>query len=173
MHMQHSKARQWQYPVTVRCNMETARCDLSSALLPLRAQSVPIMFIHTSHPTSAIPTSITCKPHFSLSIPSALHSQLCLAFPPPCPLFFFFVRCSLQIFPKASAMAAPVGLGRSDPNANPHLPPPSGRMKLVRFLFTHVHVCMYMLLLGFVSTRTPTKGRVFQAMKEAECHGHV
>jgi hypothetical protein len=39
-----------------------------------------------------------------------------------------------QILPKASATAAPAGLGRSEPNANPFLPPPTGRMKLVRWV---------------------------------------
>lgn len=153
---------------------------MSSAPLLFRGQPVPITRLYSSH--SVKPTSCIHKQLLFVSIPSALHSQVCLVFPPPCRVFtalarvlssFSLFAVPLQIFPKASAMAAPVGLGRSEPNANPHLPPPSGRMKLVRFLFTHVHVCMYMLLLGFVSTRTPTKGRVFQAMKEAECHGHV
>ncbi len=41
------------------------------------------------------------------------------------------VLLSIEILPKSSATAAPVGLGRSEPNVNPYLPPPTGRMKWV------------------------------------------
>jgi hypothetical protein len=42
------------------------------------------------------------------------------------------VLISIEILPKEVADATPAGLGRSEPNANPYLPPPVGRMKLVR-----------------------------------------
>ena len=42
------------------------------------------------------------------------------------------VLLSIEILPKAAALSQPVGLGRSEPNVNPYLPPPTGRMKLVR-----------------------------------------
>lgn len=37
---------------------------------------------------------------------------------------------SLELLPKESADAQPVGSGRNEPNQNPYLPPPAGRMKL-------------------------------------------
>ena len=37
---------------------------------------------------------------------------------------------SIQIIPEPQALARPSGLGRDDPNVNPFLPPPVGRMQL-------------------------------------------
>lgn len=37
---------------------------------------------------------------------------------------------SIQIVPEAEAKDLPVGVGRNDPNMNPYLPPPVGRMKM-------------------------------------------
>jgi hypothetical protein len=42
------------------------------------------------------------------------------------------VLFSLEILPKADADKLPAGFGREAPNANPFLPPPSGRLKFVR-----------------------------------------
>ena len=39
---------------------------------------------------------------------------------------------SIEILPKDEAEAKPNGYGRSAPNMHPRLPPPVGRMKLVR-----------------------------------------
>ena len=39
------------------------------------------------------------------------------------------VLCSLDIFPKALADAEPLGKGRDEPNMNPYLPPPVGRLE--------------------------------------------
>lgn len=36
---------------------------------------------------------------------------------------------SVQIWPKDKAVAMPVGAGRNEPNNNPYLPPPVGRLK--------------------------------------------
>ncbi len=41
------------------------------------------------------------------------------------------VLISLELLPKALADKLPAGLGRGDPNTNPILPPPSGRLKFV------------------------------------------
>lgn len=42
------------------------------------------------------------------------------------------VLMSIEIMPKAVADLRKAGLGRSEPNMNPYLPPPTGRMKFVR-----------------------------------------
>ena len=42
------------------------------------------------------------------------------------------VLMSIEIMPKAVADVRKAGLGRSEPNMNPYLPPPTGRMKFVR-----------------------------------------
>ena len=54
------------------------------------------------------------------------------------------VLISLEIMPKTMADKLPAGLGRSEPNANPYLPAPVGRLKFVStadlfiiFLFIH------------------------------------
>ena len=39
---------------------------------------------------------------------------------------------TVEILTKEEAQNLPAGLGRSEPNANPYLPPPTGRLKLVR-----------------------------------------
>jgi hypothetical protein len=39
---------------------------------------------------------------------------------------------SIECMPVALAEKIPAGFGRSDPNANPLLPPPTGRLKFVR-----------------------------------------
>ena len=36
---------------------------------------------------------------------------------------------SIQIWPKDKALVMPVGAARSEPNTNPYLPPPVGRLK--------------------------------------------
>ena len=36
---------------------------------------------------------------------------------------------SIQIWPKEKALVMPVGAARSEPNTNPYLPPPVGRLK--------------------------------------------
>ncbi len=40
------------------------------------------------------------------------------------------IAISLQIVPEEDALAMPVGLGRSEPNSNPYLPPPVGRLRM-------------------------------------------
>ncbi len=35
---------------------------------------------------------------------------------------------SIELLPKDLAESVPVGMGRSEPNLNPYLPPPTGRM---------------------------------------------
>ncbi len=35
---------------------------------------------------------------------------------------------SIELLPKDLAESVPVGTGRSEPNLNPYLPPPTGRM---------------------------------------------
>ena len=39
------------------------------------------------------------------------------------------LNIGIHIVPKTIATSIPAGLGRTDPNANPYLPPPSGRLK--------------------------------------------
>lgn len=39
------------------------------------------------------------------------------------------VQVSFELLPKSSADACPVGEGRSEPNIDPFLPPPIGRIK--------------------------------------------
>ena len=39
------------------------------------------------------------------------------------------VLCSLEILPKTLADAEPLGKGRDEPNMNPYLPPPVGRLE--------------------------------------------
>ena len=39
------------------------------------------------------------------------------------------LNIGIHIVPKSIAVSIPAGLGRTDPNANPYLPPPSGRLK--------------------------------------------
>lgn len=46
----------------------------------------------------------------------------------PKPKYAGKVLMSVELVPADIAEAMPVGLGRSDPNADPHLPPPAGRM---------------------------------------------
>jgi hypothetical protein len=41
------------------------------------------------------------------------------------------VLITVEILPKTAAELLPAGLGRSEPNLNPYLPPPTGRLKLV------------------------------------------
>lgn len=41
------------------------------------------------------------------------------------------VMITVEILPKSVAALMPAGLGRSEPNAHPYLPPPTGRLKLV------------------------------------------
>lgn len=55
------------------------------------------------------------------------------------------VLLSVEIMPKAMAEKIPAGLGRKEPNQNPFLPPPSGRLKLVR-LCDISHCCYSSLL---------------------------
>jgi hypothetical protein len=42
------------------------------------------------------------------------------------------MNISLELVPQRIATQIPVGFGRSDPNANPFLPEPEGRISLVR-----------------------------------------
>lgn len=49
---------------------------------------------------------------------------------------------SLELLPKENADAQPVGSGRNDPNQNPYLPPPAGRMK---FSFNPFRLSMSLL----------------------------
>ena len=39
------------------------------------------------------------------------------------------IAYSVQIWPKEKALLMPVGAARNDPNTNPFLPPPVGRLK--------------------------------------------
>ncbi|CBN80088.1 conserved unknown protein [Ectocarpus siliculosus] len=52
------------------------------------------------------------------------------------------VLISLELLPKETADAQPVGAGRNDPNQNPYLPPPAGRMK---FSFNPFRLSMSLL----------------------------
>lgn len=49
---------------------------------------------------------------------------------------------SLELLPKDAADAQPVGSGRNEPNQNPYLPPPAGRMK---FSFNPFRLSMSLL----------------------------
>ena len=49
---------------------------------------------------------------------------------------------SLELLPKDTADAQPVGAGRNEPNQNPYLPPPTGRMN---FSFNPVRLSMSLL----------------------------
>ena len=42
------------------------------------------------------------------------------------------VFLSMELLPRKAALAKPAGFGRSEPNANPHLPPPVGRIKWLK-----------------------------------------
>ena len=48
-----------------------------------------------------------------------------------CCIYIFFTSCTpcFLHFTCFTADAKPAGFGRNDPNANPYLPPPTGRMK--------------------------------------------
>lgn len=66
---------------------------------------------------------------------------------PSCRAVYRFFRpgkllISLELLPKENAEAQPVGSGRSDPNQNPYLPPPAGRMK---FSFNPFRLSMSLL----------------------------
>ncbi|CAM9823295.1 unnamed protein product, partial [Laminaria digitata] len=52
------------------------------------------------------------------------------------------VLISLELLPKDSADAQPVGSGRNEPNQNPYLPPAAGRMK---FSFNPFRLSMSLL----------------------------
>jgi hypothetical protein len=53
---------------------------------------------------------------------------------------------SIQIWPKDKAIVMPAGAARTEPNSNPFLPPPVGRLKfswlvsLLVFFFTFLHL---------------------------------
>ena len=52
------------------------------------------------------------------------------------------VLCSLDIVPKSYADAEPVGKGREEPNVNPNLPPPVGRLEFTLNPFKMVNQCV-------------------------------
>ncbi len=52
------------------------------------------------------------------------------------------VEMSLEIMPLSVANQLPAGLGRGDPNTNPHLPEPEGRMRLVRASISGVTILL-------------------------------
>ena len=52
------------------------------------------------------------------------------------------VLCSLDILPKDLADAEPLGKGREEPNTNPHLPPPVGRLEFTLNPFKMVNQCV-------------------------------
>jgi hypothetical protein len=52
------------------------------------------------------------------------------------------VLCSLEIVPKAYSDTEVVGKGRDDPNTNPYLPPPVGRLEFTLNPFKMVNQCI-------------------------------
>ena len=60
------------------------------------------------------------------------------------------VLVSIDIVPKAQALAEPVGAGRAEPNRNPYLPKPSGRMRLTMNPFDMCYQVLGRKLLGKV-----------------------
>lgn len=73
------------------------------------------------------------------------------------------VLISLELLPKETADAQPVGVGRNDPNQNPYLPPPAGRMK---FSFNPFRLSMSLLgPKAFYKVRTKTGVGFFSMFK--------
>ena len=79
------------------------------------------------------------------------------------------VLCSLDIVPKDVADAEPLGAGREEPNTNPHLPPPVGRLEFTLNPFKMVNqcvgpkfrrkcycICIMCLLIAFLIYALPT-----------------
>ena len=66
------------------------------------------------------------------------------------PFIFYTVRgeksgrvmCSLEILPKKNAELDIVGKGREDPNVNPYLPPPVGRIEFTLNPFKMMNQCV-------------------------------
>ena len=52
------------------------------------------------------------------------------------------VLCSLEILPKNIADIEPLGKGREDPNMNPYLPPPVGRLEFTLNPFKMINQCV-------------------------------
>ena len=52
------------------------------------------------------------------------------------------VMCSLEILPKKNADLEPVGKGRDNPNVNPYLPPPVGRLEFTLNPFKMMNQCV-------------------------------
>ena len=52
------------------------------------------------------------------------------------------VLCSLEILPKNLADIEPLGKGREEPNSNPHLPPPVGRLEFTLNPFKMINQCV-------------------------------
>ena len=52
------------------------------------------------------------------------------------------VLCSLEILPKTLADLEPLGKGREEPNTNPHLPPPVGRLEFTLNPFKMINQCV-------------------------------
>ena len=52
------------------------------------------------------------------------------------------VLCSVEILPKNMAELEPVGKGREEPNVNPYLPPPVGRLEFTLNPFKMVNQCV-------------------------------
>ena len=52
------------------------------------------------------------------------------------------VLCSLDIVPKDVADAEPLGKGREEPNTNPNLPPPVGRLEFTLNPFKMINQCV-------------------------------
>ena len=52
------------------------------------------------------------------------------------------VLCSLEILPKSMADIEPLGKGREEPNMNPYLPPPVGRLEFTLNPFKMINQCV-------------------------------
>ena len=53
------------------------------------------------------------------------------------------VFLSMELLPRKAALAKPAGFGRSEPNANPHLPPPVGRIKWLKMFNPFYFIVRY------------------------------
>ena len=70
---------------------------------------------------------------------------------------------SIQIWPKDKALVMPVGAARSEPNTNPYLPPPVGRLKwswnpfvlgghYTIHLYTNTYIYIYIQIRVYIHT---------------------
>lgn len=126
-------------------------------LEPELSNYLPFPEERTLHISPAPRHDLPCLPHLLLVLacilPCAVHLVSC----PGCSSFFCEstlprrpsrasntgkLLISLELIPKENADAQPVGSGRNEPNQNPYLPPPAGRMK---FSFNPFRLSMSLL----------------------------